>query len=260
MGRSGEVRVTRSVKWVWADVEAKSVGTLTELRHLDGGARLTVWDGRLIRGPGYARARRDIRQQLARVGAIVRLRERGKYFVHASGVVDPAGRAWILTGDTGAGKSTLAFALSRAGWRVLGDDGVIVQRSASSMVAHPWRDPLRVSLGLAPRYRMLDEIAEVPLPYDERRRVPVHAPTARSAPIAGVLLLEQSPEHRLARVSASTALPALVRQSPWVMLGDSAAAAHYDALQALVHTVPVFHLAHGASDLDTIATTIGRAA
>lgn len=258
MDRARQVRMSR-VHWVWSDVEAMSEGRVTELRHLSGTARLSVRDGRLHRGSGYTEATRDVRQQLARVGAIVRLRERGRYYLHASGAVDPSGRAWILTGDTGSGKSTLAFALSQSGWTVLGDDGVIVQ-VGDRVVAHAWREPLRVSLGLMPRYPSLAQVREQPLPSDERRRVPVTAAAASNAPVTGVLLLQQSSVHRLERASPGDALSAIVRQSPWVMLGDAVAPSHYRALHRIAHTVPVYHLAHSVHELDTLATTLSQAA
>ena len=250
----------RTAQWIWCDVEAMSREGVTELRHLNGGARLTVRGGRLFRGAGYSEATREVRQQLARVGAILRLRERGRYFLHASGAVDPSGRAWILTGDTGAGKSTLAFALSRAGWRVLGDDGVVLQITSTGVIAHAWKEPLRVSLSLAPKYDMLDQVTEAPSPFDERRRVPVHATVAARAPVAGVVLLAQSREYRFERATIADALSALVRQSPWVMLGDPSAKTHYHALHHLVRSVPVFELGHSAAQLDTLATTLRNAA
>jgi len=248
------------MRWQWADVEASMTGSTTVLRHLVDGATLSVRNDRLVRGPGYAAAGTEVRQQLARVGAILRLRARGRYFIHASGAVDPGGRAWLMTGDTGSGKSTLAFALSRAGWQILGDDGVVMEQTPLGTVAHAWREPLRVSLELSGHYPMLEHISEPPAAFDQRRRVSVHARMARRAPIAGVLLLQQSPVTRLVRVAPETALAALVRQSPWVLLADAAAAGHYRALQSVARAVPVFEFAHSSAQLDTLADTLCEAA
>ena len=248
------------VRWMWADVTADTENGVTHLRHLADGTTLTVVNGRLRRGPGYPSAPRAVRQGLARVGAIVRLRERGKYYLHASGAVAPDGRAWILTGDTGAGKSTLAFALSRAGWRILGDDGVIIEHSHDGPVAHPWSDPLRVSLKLSGRYPMLGESAQAPADNDERQRVPVRSELGRRARIAGILLLEQSARHIFHRVAGDVALSAVVRQSPWVMLGDAPALDHYRALHRLIEQVPAYRFTHSADQLDTIARTLAEAA
>ncbi|HWE41975.1 MAG TPA: hypothetical protein VG432_05680, partial [Gemmatimonadaceae bacterium] len=138
-----------SVAWQWGDVDASDHGERTCLTHRHAGARLWVEAGRLMRGNGYDRAEAAVRQELARVGAIIRLRQRGRYLVHAAGVVDPCGRAWLLAGDSGSGKSTLAYALARNGWTVLGDDGVLIERRGGGLIAHGWREPLRVSRQLA---------------------------------------------------------------------------------------------------------------
>ena len=252
--------MTTPLQWMWADVTAFTSDGVTHLRHLVDGTTLLVERGRLVRGPGYADAPRQIRQALARVGAIVRLRENGKYYLHASGAVAPDGRAWLLTGDTGAGKSTLAYALSRAGWRILGDDGVIIEHNDSGPVAHPWKDPLRVSLGLADRYPALASTREKPAENDERQRVPVRGELGKRAVIAGILLLEQSAKHRFHRVAGDVALSAVVRQSPWVMLGDAIAIDHYRALHRLIERVPVYHFTHSAAQLETIARTLAEAA
>ena len=241
---------------MWADVTASTTDDVTQLRHLADGSMLSVEKGRLVRGAGYAAATPRVRHQLARVGAIVRLRENGKYFLHASGAVAPDGKAWLLAGDTGAGKSTLAFALSRAGWSILGDDGVILEHRADGPVAHPWKDPLRVSLDLSDRYPVLAEATDTPDANDERRRVPIQGDLARCARIAGVLLLKHDAVHQFHRVGADVALGALVRQSPWVLLGDAMAIDHYRALHRLVETVPVFQLTHSAAQLGTIAAML----
>ena len=51
---------------------------------------------------------------------------RGDLMLHAAGAVGPSGRAHLLVGLTGTGKSTLATALAVAGWPLLDDDGIRV--------------------------------------------------------------------------------------------------------------------------------------
>ncbi len=46
--------------------------------------------------------------------------------LHAAGIVSPDGRGVVLSGRSGAGKTTLAVALNRTGYRLLGDDVVPV--------------------------------------------------------------------------------------------------------------------------------------
>jgi hypothetical protein len=49
---------------------------------------------------------------------------RGDLMLHAAGAVGPSGRAHLLLGTTGTGKSTLATALAADGWPLLDDDGI----------------------------------------------------------------------------------------------------------------------------------------
>jgi hypothetical protein len=60
---------------------------------------------------------------------------RGFEVLHASGVVLD-GRAILISGPPGAGKSSLAAALVRAGGRLLSDDAVALQLSEGSLIAH----------------------------------------------------------------------------------------------------------------------------
>ena len=243
------------VAWQWGEVDARDHGDRTSLTHRHVDARLWVDAGRLVRGPGYDRADSAVRQQLARVGAIIRLRQRGRYLVHAAGVVDPRGRAWLLAGDSGSGKSTLAYALARTGWTVLGDDGVLIARSGDGLTAYGWREPLRVSQQLADVFPEIDDDALPPAPGDPRNRVSMRVRGARSAPVAALVLVGRGETFALQRVAPLTALAALIRQSPWVILGDAHARAHLDLLRHAA-AQPVFQLRHTRAELSALATVL----
>lgn len=244
-----------TIAWQWGEVDASMRGADVTLVHRHAGARLIVRQGRLIRDTGYEDAPPATRREVARVGAIVRLRQRGRYFVHAAGVVDPHGRACLLTGDSGSGKSTLAYALARVGWKVLGDDGVLISVTDAGIVAHAWHAPLEVSSSLADEFSELR--AELPRARagDPRRRIPIGVPREREARVAAVLLLERASRHSLEPVGPVVALGALVRQSPWVIVDDECARLHLDALRA-VATLPSYRFAHTRADLHTIARTL----
>lgn len=244
--------MSAAIAWQWGDVDASDHGAHTCLTHRRAGARLWVNGGRLVRGHGYEHADATVRRELARVGAIIRLRQRGRYLVHAAGVVDPTGRAWLLSGDSGNGKSTLAYALARAGWTVLGDDGVLLERSGERLVAHPWREPLRVSEQLAGSFPEIADDASGPAPDDPRRRVSIAMRGASCAPVAAIVLVERAREFAIAPVAPLAALAALVRQSPWVILGDDYARPHLDLLRHAA-AQPVFHLRHTAAELHSLA-------
>lgn len=252
--------ISRACEWVWGDVVAETIGDSTHLHHVGSGAELLVREGRLLRGKGYLAAPATARRELSRVGAILRLRSRGRYYLHASGAVSPDGEAWLLAGDTGAGKSTLAYALSRAGWSVLGDDGVIIALDAGIAVAHPWRDSLRVSSALAPVFPDLDQVSQRPDPADPRRRVPATARLGRSAPIAGIAFLERGERDAIARIDEQSALVSLIRQSPWVMIPDAYAGRHLRAFGWIAASVPVFRFEHTERQLRDVANTLREAA
>ena len=62
---------------------------------------------------------------------------RGDLMLHASGAVGPSGRAHIVMGETGMGKSTLAAALAAHGWPLLDDDGIRLMELDGTFTAVP---------------------------------------------------------------------------------------------------------------------------
>jgi hypothetical protein len=250
--------MAQAIAWQWGEVDASDHADRTCLTHRQADAQLWVKRGRLVRGAGYAQASGNVRRDLARVGAIVRLRQRGRYLVHAAGAVDPVGRAWLLAGDSGSGKSTLAYALARRGWRVLGDDGVLLERTPLGLFAHRWREPLRVSAQLTGAFPELANEPGTPHPGDARCRIPLEMHPARSAPLIAVVLVERAPVFALGTTGPATALAALVRQSPWVILGDAYARAHLELLRH-VAAQPVFRLRHTAAELHSLPDVLLRA-
>ncbi|MGI9077175.1 MAG: hypothetical protein ACR2G6_07595 [Gemmatimonadaceae bacterium] len=257
------------VAWRWGEVDAvdEEGGEALRLVHALEPAELWVRRGRLFRGQGYATATRRARQELARTGAIVRLRERGRYFMHAAGAVDPLGRAWLLAGDSGSGKSTLGYALSRAGWTILGDDGVVLELAESRVMVHPWRAPLQVSSALSDDFPELktsprtlaDPTPLEPAPLDPRRRFGVVPSAAACAPAVAVVFLQRGFCCEMTRLDGADALAAMIRQSPWVILRDAASAAHLESLRRAGTLVPVFRLTHTPAQLRSIADVLAKA-
>ena len=62
---------------------------------------------------------------------------RGDLMLHAAGAVGPSGRAHVLIGGTGAGKSTLGAAMAAAGWPLIDDDGIRIIRLNGQWCAVP---------------------------------------------------------------------------------------------------------------------------
>ena len=242
--------------WEWEDVRATSDENGVHLSHLIERAELLLRDGRLMRGPGYETASRPARRSLARVGAILRLRARGRYLVHAAAVVDPTGGAWLLAGDSGSGKSTLAWVLVRKGWALLGDDGVLIEDTTEGIIARAWRDPLRVSLSLAARFPELNALAPRLAARDARARVPVDCDVVRQARVRTIVFLARSDRDRALRVGPAVTLASLVRQSPWVLIDDEDAPRQLAVLAEVAESVPAYHLAHTESQLSELPRTL----
>ncbi len=78
---------------------------------------------------------------------LIALRVNGVYGLHAAAVCTE-GRALVLVGDSGAGKSTTATALANAGCGYLGDDGVLLREHSGEveLLAH-W-----------PSFRLTDQV------------------------------------------------------------------------------------------------------
>jgi hypothetical protein len=244
--------------WEWEDVRATTAEDGVHLVHTMESAELLLRNGRLVRGAGYDTASAGARRSLARVGAILRLRARRRYLVHAAAVVDPDGGAWLLAGDSGSGKSTLAWVLVRQGWSLLGDDGVLLEDADDGVTARAWRDPLRVSLGLAQRFPELAALAPRVAARDARARVPIEREVVRRAPVRTILFLERSDRDRVLRVGPAVTLASLVRQSPWVLIDDQDAPGHLTVLAAAADSVPAYHFAHTESQLDELPQTLAR--
>jgi hypothetical protein len=84
---------------------------------------------------------------LIRAAVLVALSYTGVYALHAAAVcIDD--RALVLVGDSGAGKSTTATALTSVGCRYLGDDGVLLRERAHAVEL----------LALSPAFRLTDEV------------------------------------------------------------------------------------------------------
>ena len=152
----------------------------------------------------------------------------GGALVHAGSVVDPEGRAWLLVGDTHAGKTTTCVSLVDAGWRYLADDQVVLRFGADGDVeVEGW-----------PRRAHLDEGWSDAVVTGTRGTVDLRqrwgARWLARAPLGGVLLpsVRADEPTRASAIDAAPAFAALVRQSPWLMADRGAAAAVMSLLRA----------------------------
>ncbi|MDB4915165.1 MAG: hypothetical protein JWM95_2809 [Gemmatimonadetes bacterium] len=137
----------------------------------------------------------------------------GSVLMHAGAVVDPAGRAWLLVGDSHSGKTTTCASLIDVGWCYLADDQVVLRRGANGAIdVEGWPRIAHLDEGWDDR-----EVRNARVAVDLRERWGDQL--RRSATLGGVLL---PAVHRTAPTMATAAHPAevfaaLVRQSPWLM-------------------------------------------
>jgi hypothetical protein len=154
----------------------------------------------------------------------------GRALVQAAGLVQPGGRAWLLTNPEREG-SLAAFArLTQAGWPGLATHRVVLRQDGES-----------------------GAVAVVGLP----ERVGAAGTDAGwtrhvgSAELAGVLVLRATPPEPtvLVRMAEADLLTALTPESPWLRLDRNGAAGVLRALQTGLR-LPTFELRQG---LDTYA-------
>lgn len=247
-------------RWRANGVEGATQDSRTTLRHLEEDAELHVVGGRLVRGDGYATASRGARQSLARMGAVLRLRQHNRFYIHASAVVNQKGLAYLFVGESGSGKSTLAFALARIGWRILGDDGVVLEPRSDGVLAHAWRSPSLVSAGLAAFFPELAGCDGQIVPGDLRRRVPMSVPVSCHARVGAIVFIKQGSYGSLESCGESQALTLMIGQSPWVLLGDAETPSHFRALKSIIASTPLFEFVHGPAELIRIGEFFDSAA
>jgi hypothetical protein len=181
-------------------------GTTHWFSHHWGLAARVTADEAVLGGPaaGYERwvaVRNSMLFVLARL-----LLAEDRFLLHGAAVRRDE-EALLVVGDSGTGKSSLAYAAHLAGWSVLGDDMVAVEREP---------DALRVR-GIPRVPSIPGDVASDargdPLPHDARARLelPDFELDQRAAPIAGVLICRHDDgDGRLVPASATEAVEALV--------------------------------------------------
>lgn len=92
--------------------------------------------------------------------------------VHQASCVAIGNRAVLIEGEPGSGKSSLALALIDRGAQLVGDDGVVLERSADRLIARPH-----------PNTRGLVEIRNLGI---------ITLPVRDDAPVALVLRLDEA--------------------------------------------------------------------
>jgi hypothetical protein len=161
----------------------------------------------------------------------------GRALLHAAAAVGPDG-AWLLVGDSRAGKSTTCVTLVDAGWGYLSDDQVVLSGGPGAVSVEGW--PRRFNLDAPPPAGR----SHWRVPVDPRERWPGRE--LRNAPLAGLLFprVEAGSPTTLTPLRPADALGRLIRAAPWLLLG-AAGASRLLALLGAAAAGPSFSLRLG---------------
>jgi hypothetical protein len=184
------------------------------------------------------------------------LRARGRFALHAAGLVSPAGELVLLAGSSGSGKTSGALTLLEAGWRALGDDLLFLERAgerALNVISH--RRDFNVTESLLQRRPRLRYHVRTRPSYEPQNKLSLdHAAafpgqtirrwTGSPAELFFPRVVE-GPSHQGEVMTPRSALLQLFPQSCFVVVQPQLVPGHLAALKLLVDKAPASKLSCG---------------
>jgi len=176
----------------------------------------------------------------------------GQHAIHTA-ALDCAGKATLLAGDSGRGKTTACLALAASGWPLIADDAALVRLEGGRPLLWGLRRPCKVHPNTM---QLLPWLARLPRrPCRRSEEVSVEMDSLPSAdaraefPPAAVVLLDErnGVGHRVEPVCPADALAELTRQNVRVLTiaGLQGAKGSFAAMGKLVSSVPCLRLSAG---------------
>jgi hypothetical protein len=196
--------------------------------------------------PGLAREFRFV----ALIALAHLLARHDRHLVHGAAVVIGPG-ALLVVGDTGTGKSTLAFAAHRLGWPVLADDAVLLRRDGGHVYVQGVPRPVAVGADVTSDPVVGGRV----VPDDARARTELPAGTLASGeyPVAVVAVTagRDPAGPTIAALRGASALRMILRAS--FVLADADVRPALFALGGDLARLPVWSLCHGDDPTTALA-------
>ena len=174
------------------------------------------------------------------------LKRQGLYMVHAATLAH-GGEGLLISGASGAGKTTMALALVRGGWEFLGDDTVFLAAEEGRWVGRAFPDEIDITPQTAGFFPELAPWADPIQPGERPKRAvsaaQVYGIQPRWACPPQVLVFPQSLQDGATRVEPLAPSEALIGLLNNVLRTDRAGSqGHLDALAGLVRQCDCYRI------------------
>jgi hypothetical protein len=171
--------------------------------------------------------------------------------IHA-GAVGHDGDVVLITGRSGSGKSTAALSCLLAGFDYLGDDFIVLQRSAGAWLAHAaYRTAHLESTHLARFPRLAAAVPRPPAPNEGKSVICIDRAFAgqprRTARVRGIVMPRIVPGGRTELRSAPKSAALLAMAPSSLLMRPAGTPAAFDAVAALAAAVPTYWLEMGST-------------
>ena len=178
---------------------------------------------------------------------ILLLRRVGWHHLHAGIAIDPAGKGWLIVGDSGAGKSTTTALLAAAGWRVGNDDIVFLGeggKSRNRVVVVAARTPIALREDMGRRFGSKQDLlsAHGKMTYWPEDLGGHWVDRVEPDVIVFVSANRDEGITHAETMSSREATARLVRASAWVMLEPHLAQGHLELLARLARQARCFRV------------------
>jgi hypothetical protein len=219
---------------------------------------LVLWEGRRGRMETYLvqpeAMHPDIARSFFHFGLAELLRARGLYTIHAT-ALEQRGRAVLIPGSSGRGKTTCCISLLRAGYRCLSDDHPLLRENGAGLEILTFPEKIDVtehSIEFFPELKAAKE--RLPQGVQKRSFVPEeiypHAMTESGKPALLLFpLVVDAPESRLEPLPKNRALEEIMRQG-LLVLDREVAGRQFMTLSRLAEQTPCYRLYFGEDVLD----------